>query len=109
MENIEVKFFGRKVKKLRLETDLSISKSADKIGVSKGYLSRIERGGTKYVNVNLVLVFSKYYKVSVEYLIDDNYIINWGNEVDKHFIRNYHLLSNEDKIKIRKILEVISG
>lgn len=61
---------GRKVKKLRLDRGLTITRLAEKAGVAKAYLSTIERGLQSNPSIHIIEKLCWALGVPVETLID---------------------------------------
>ncbi len=58
-------FIGKKIKSLRIESELSQEKLAEKVNISREHISCIERG--KHLpNVETLYNFSKYFNISIK-------------------------------------------
>ena len=65
-----MKEFGEIVKGLRIKRGLSLESVADQIGVTKGYVSQIERRKTGNPTLQVMLKFADLYDVPLDYLAD---------------------------------------
>lgn len=66
MENINVKF-GKRIKELRLDENISQEELAFRCQLSKNYVSDVERG-TRNVTLRVVEKFALGLKVPIQYL-----------------------------------------
>lgn len=66
MENINIQF-GRRIKELRLRENISQEELSFRCGLSKNYVSDVERG-TRNVTLKVVEKFALGLKVPVSYL-----------------------------------------
>lgn len=73
MENINI-MFGRRIKELRLQENISQEELAFRCNLSKNYISDVERG-TRNVSLKVVEKFALGLKVPVYYLF------RWHEEV----------------------------
>lgn len=73
MENINI-MFGRRIKELRLQENISQEELAFRCNLSKNYISDVERG-TRNVSLKVVEKFALGLKVPVYYLF------RWREEV----------------------------
>ena len=65
-------FFGKTLKSLRLEKNISQKKLGDDLGVVNQTISFWENG-TREPDLDMILKISKYFDVSVDYLINSNF------------------------------------
>lgn len=65
---INAKEIGQRIKKLRIEHKMTQQQLADKLGVSKNHISKIEPG-MKVPSLDLFIVISDVFGVSLDYLI----------------------------------------
>ena len=66
-----MKSLGKKLRKLRLENDKKQEELAYLIGVKQQQYSKIERGNIKNVKIEHLQIISKFYGISINFLIDD--------------------------------------
>lgn len=67
---------GSFIRQLRLESNLSQPEFANKIGVSKSTLTRIESSHRKDINISTAMKIAKYFDVKVEDLYIDKNDVN---------------------------------
>ncbi|WP_328824087.1 helix-turn-helix domain-containing protein, partial [Niallia circulans] len=80
-ENI-VMLVGEKIKTLRIKKGFSINELSDKSGVSKSYLSYIERGIQKNPSLQVLTKLAHTLETNVEELLDNNYTVIDGIDED---------------------------
>ncbi|MFQ6724083.1 MAG: helix-turn-helix domain-containing protein [Clostridia bacterium] len=68
MCNSMVNKFGIRLKELRKDKKLSMKQLSLKVGIADSCISRWENGQT-IVNAEQLIVFSKFFNVSVDYLL----------------------------------------
>ncbi|MCM2981582.1 helix-turn-helix domain-containing protein [Niallia sp. FSL W8-0951] len=73
---------GEKIKTLRIKKGFSINELSDKSGVSKSYLSYIERGIQKNPSLQVLTKLSHTLETNVEELLDNNYTVIDGIDED---------------------------
>ena len=66
---------GEKLKELRNAHGYTLSDLADKINIDRAVLNKIELG-SRPLKDNEILLFSNFYHVSADYLLDTDYKIN---------------------------------
>lgn len=94
---------GTRLRKIRKTRNLTIQQVYEKTGIPSTHLSRLETGRTKTTSVHKVFALSKLYGVTMEYLIGEK---NLGIEdIDRDFLRVYHLLGDEEKALVRRIVK----
>ena len=64
MKNI----FGKRLRELRKERELSMKQLGIKVGIADSCISRWENGQT-IVNADQLIVFAKFFNVSTDYLL----------------------------------------
>ena len=66
----EFKIFGNNVKKYRESKGLSIKELSDKTGITERYLTRIEQGIARRVNVSHIFILAEGLKIQPHKLCD---------------------------------------
>jgi len=88
---------GQKLREIRKSKNLSLEEVANDLELSKGYLSKVERGIIKDISVNKAKEFADYYNVKIQDLLEKNE--NWKEKLpDK--IKQY---TTEDNINYLKV------
>jgi XRE family transcriptional regulator of biofilm formation len=62
---------GDRVKKLRIERDVSLSELAGKAGVSKSYLSSLERNRQQNPSIHFLEKIANVFNVPLDYLLQE--------------------------------------
>ncbi len=62
--------FGKKLRTLRQRRSLTLRQFADKIGVSNGYISRMETGH-KIPNIAMLLKIADFFEADINQLVRD--------------------------------------
>ncbi|CAM5733467.1 helix-turn-helix domain-containing protein [Bacillus circulans] len=73
---------GAKIKALRIKKGFSINELSDKSGVSKSYLSYIERGIQKNPSLQVLTKLAHTLETNVEELLDNNHTVIEGIDED---------------------------
>ena len=63
-----INIFGKRLKELRKDNNLSMKQLSLKVGIADSCISRWENGQT-IVNADQLIVFAKFFDVSVDYLV----------------------------------------
>jgi len=72
---------GKKIKRIREQKGFSINELSEKAGVSKSYLSYIERGIQKNPSLQVLSKIAKTLDITVDYLLDKEVMNTSSNEV----------------------------
>ena len=113
MEENFNKHLGNKLKLRRLALGLTQTKVAKAINVTFQQIQKYEKG-TNGVSSTRLLQLSNYLKVPIDYFFIDfsEYLINIEKSTEGHMNINYNFivklyseLTNEQKIKLNKILQ----
>lgn len=67
---LQINRFGEKLRKLRKQHQLTLTELGDQLAVHNTFISQMETG-RKMPNAVMLLKISKFFKVSVDQLIDD--------------------------------------
>lgn len=101
---------GERIKALRERREWTQTELAKRVGISKSVMSRIE-AGKKPVDDLLLIKFTEVLERSSDYLLGINNINNKDNvsleDVDKAFVEEYINLDEKNKIKFRKMVQLI--
>lgn len=68
---IEMSTFGKKARKLRDGKNMTTRMLAEAMGISCGQISKYENGKSD-PTLNVLKLYKDYFKVSLDYLCDDN-------------------------------------
>ena len=63
-----INIFGKRLKELRKDNNLSMKQLSLKVGIADSCISRWENGQT-IVNADQLIIFAKFFDVSVDYLV----------------------------------------
>ena len=117
MEGNFNRHLGSKLRMRRLSLGLTQTKVAKAINVTFQQIQKYEKGTNGVSSIRL-LQLSNYLKVPINYFFEDfsEYLINIEKSKEGHMTVNYNFLmklyselSNEQKIKFNKSLEVSLG
>lgn len=102
---------GKKIRDLRLKRGLSLTELSRLSGVSKSYLSFIERGKQTNPSLEVIEKISKALKIDLQTLIttQTKNIKNSGPEIDREVIQLALEMSNSniDKEKLRQLIKIL--
>jgi transcriptional regulator with XRE-family HTH domain len=59
---------GEELRKIRLERKMSLEEAANEIGITKQYLSMVEKGHRKSVSFDIMASLSRCYQIPLDYL-----------------------------------------
>lgn len=106
---------GNKLKRMRIEKGISLSKLSEQTGISKSYLSLIERNIQKNPSLDILEKIAKTFDVEVEYLVkremDDLELIFKGKKTVKSILK-VEIEMSEDQLnpeKLKQIKELINA
>ena len=88
--NVDYKLIGLRIKEERKKSGLSQEKLAEKLNVSIGYISQVERGITK-ISLDLLGAISSILNCNISSLIDEAAVCS------------YHYLENELMLEFEKL------
>lgn len=95
---------GGKLRKLRKQKELSLDELAEKAGMSKSYLWKLENHGSTRPSAETLSGLADVLGVSIAYFLDDACLPEQSH-IDDAFFRNYMQLDVESKNQMRKILD----
>ncbi len=91
---------GQRLKKLRNDLNLSQEYIAEKLGLARSAIVKIE-SGQRNVHAEELAKLSEIYGVSTDYIVKGDFDI----DVDiKHFARSYEELNENDREEIKNII-----
>jgi XRE family transcriptional regulator of biofilm formation len=98
---------GKRVQKLRKEKGLSITELAERAGVAKSYISKLERDIQKNPSIEFLEKISTVLNVTVNWLIDPDDTLIKEQELDQEWydIIKDAMTSGVDKQRFREYLE----
>jgi XRE family transcriptional regulator of biofilm formation len=98
---------GKRVQQLRKEKGMSLTELAERAGVAKSYISKLERDIQKNPSIEFLEKIAAVLKVSVNRLIDQEDTIAEDREFDQEWydIIKEAMTSGVDKQKFREFLE----
>lgn len=101
--------FGKKIRKRRVELELTLEEVAEKLETKKNYVWQLENKSPARPSGKLLLRFAKVLEVSPDYLIDDDAVEPTTKHLEQAFFRKAKgmNLTEDDMEKIFKILKVI--
>lgn len=88
--------FGKRLKNLRIEKNLTQQQLAEKLNVSKANISKYESDIIE-PNINLINQISKLFDVSSDYLLGITIIKKPIDTLASHSIEGYENLNDEDR------------
>jgi XRE family transcriptional regulator, master regulator for biofilm formation len=87
MKEGELAMIGQRIKKYRLQKEMSLSELAEKSGVAKSYLSSIERNLQSNPSIQFLEKISVVLGVSVNTLLNDEVSNSNSEELDSEWTR----------------------
>ncbi len=96
--------FSEKLRKLRVDNDLTLDQLGEAIGSSKAYVWQLENKKNAKPSADLLLKIAATFKVAPEYLLDDSRDQLIGQQLDDTFFRKFQSLSEEDRQTIERII-----
>ncbi len=100
--NIDYKTVGARIRKVRMEHDLTQEALAELVGISTSHVSNIETG-TKQISLSTLIKLANALKVSVDELLFDN-VIHSNTKYEKEIMR---YLDDCSDYEIRHIIDLI--
>jgi len=100
--------FGRRIKKLRIDSGLSMQDLADKVGVTKSSINMWENSNSVPKD-NILITLSKIFNVSIDYLLGNEKMEEKVPENKTlHYIqRNLEKLDEQKLKQAEKILQTV--
>ena len=87
MEKNEIMNFSDKVRKLRIQNNLSQEELSEKLDVSRQTISKWEAGNT-FPEIEKLISMSDFFQVSIDYLLRDNIMnVNFSEDLDRMVIQ----------------------
>jgi transcriptional regulator with XRE-family HTH domain len=96
--------FSEKLRKLRVENDLTLDQLGEALGSSKAYVWQLENKKNARPSADLLLKIAATLKVDPEYLLDDSIEELAGKQRDETFFRKFQSLSEDDRLTIERIM-----
>ena len=103
--NIDYKLIGKRIKNIRLTCKITQEQLAEKLSVSVGYISQLERGVTKS-NLEILAKLSVYLNCEITDFIG-NTVVNKNEYLYCEFIDKFSLLKNNEKQIVIDLIESI--
>ena len=102
------KIFGRRVKDLRENADMSMDELAKELGVSKSRINMWENNGT-IPRGDVLIQLANYFKVTTDYLLgnDDTSSLSITNQQLSSLQRNLAKLNSKDLEKAEGMLKAV--
>lgn len=100
--NVDYKLIGERIKKTRKSKEITQEAMAERLGVSIGYVSQVERGITK-ISLDLLGAISTVLECDIASLISES-AVNSDVYMESEFLEKFKKL---DTKKRKYILEVI--
>ena len=104
--NIDYKLIGKRIAAERKKAGLTQEKLSEKLLVTVGYISQIERGITR-VNLDTLAQISTILQCDIAYLITGT-AINSQNYLNEELSRKVYSMNTQQKKALLKICEAIS-
>lgn len=102
---------GKKIRDLRMKRGISLTELSKLSGVSKSYLSFIERGKQTNPSIEVIEKIAKALKIDLQSLIttQTKNTKNTGPEIDREVIQLALEMSNSniDKEKLRQLIKIL--
>lgn len=103
--SIDYKIIGKRIKEKRKTVKITQETLAEKVGVTVGYISQIERGFT-HANLDMLARISEELKCDVtDFLSDTN--ANNANYLNNDFLLLFKSLNEKQKKTLFEIAEII--
>lgn len=99
---------GSKIKELRLRHGLTVTELARKVGVSKSYISGIERGVRENVSTDILSNIATTLEVNISELFKTNEPTDELEEDLRLLFSKVKNLSKEDRQKLLKIVDIFT-
>ena len=99
-----VNTLGEKIRKLRKKKGYTLDKLAELTSSSKSYIWELENKNPPRPSAEKLSKIAGKLAVTIEYLLDNQNIINEDKAEDAQFYRNYKKMSAETKKKIRQMV-----
>ena len=104
--NIDYKLIGERIKKARKNLGLTQQELAEKLNVSIGYVSQVERGITK-ISLDLLGAIASIYKCDVASLITES-AVNSTAYAETEILFEIQKLDHKKKRTILEMIKLIS-
>lgn len=100
---------GKKIRDLRMKRGISLTELARLSGVSKSYLSFIERGKQTNPSIEVIEKIAKALKIDIQSLLTTQNKQSQTVDIDKDVIQLAIEMSNSniDKEKLRQLIELL--
>lgn len=96
---------GEKIRALRKEKGYTLDKLAELAGLSKSYLWELENRESQRPSAEKLTGLADALGVANTYFIEDDDRPPQEKEIDEAFYRNYQKLDQEDKERLRQIVD----
>lgn len=91
---------GQELRKLRLERGLTLDESANQIGITKQYLSMVEKGQRKSVSFEIMTNISRCYNIPLDYLSNFTENENSNNHLTEKELELWNIINNQVKEQV---------
>ncbi|MBQ8399028.1 MAG: helix-turn-helix transcriptional regulator [Clostridia bacterium] len=103
--NVDYKLIGKRIKEERKKKGFTQENLAEKLDVTVGYISQVERGITK-ISLDLLASISSVLGVDPALLITET-AVHQDRYMEGEFFQNYSLLSAKEKQLVAGFIELI--
>lgn len=103
--NIDFKLIGKRIQDERKKAKITQEELAERIDVSIGYVSQIERGFTK-VNLNMLSKICTELNCDIAYIITGT-AVNHSSYLNEEIMNKISTLSNVQKQMVLEIIEIL--
>lgn len=99
---------GAKIHELRKQKGLTLEQLAEKIGSGKSYIWELENKGVKRPSAEKLAKIAEVLGVTTDFLVNNSQAEVTEDVIDQAFFRKFMGLDDEDKQKVRDIVEMWS-
>ncbi len=99
---------GAKIRELRKQKGLTLEQLAEKIGSGKSYIWELENKGVKRPSAEKLAKIAEVLGVTTDFLVNNSQAEVTEDVIDQAFFRKFMGLDDEDKQKVRDIVEMWS-
>lgn len=99
------KTLGAKLREERERTELSLEQVAEKIGSAKSYVWELENKESSRPSADKIFKLAELYAVTPDYLMDETGRV--PREPDRAFFSKFQKLSDKNKEKLMKFMEIL--
>ena len=102
--NIDYKLIGERIKRARKNQGITQETMAERLNVSIGYISQVERGITK-ISLDLLGAISSILDVDIAYFVSES-AIHSNDYMDSELSNEFRKLNEKKKKFILKVIQI---